>query len=89
VPEPLAGIGVSEVGGDDGAVRAVAVLQLPGQLFERGLTPRDEHQVMALPGEDPGELESDACGGAGDEGSGSGGHGRQRGRSPTQVTNSG
>src|SRR4051794_5860958 len=59
---------VGQVRADDNALRAVPVLQLVRELFERRLPSRGQHEVVPLPREDPGELEADPGGCAGHEG---------------------
>ena len=62
-----------EIGGDRLGANAVLGRERAREIEQLAFAPRDEHEVVPVRGRDPGELVSDAAGGAGDES----GHGKR------------
>ena len=66
VVEALGGGRVAQVGGDGRGRDAVLGGEVGGELVQGSTASGDEDQVMAALGEEPGEVEADSAGGAGD-----------------------
>jgi hypothetical protein len=55
---------ISQIGSDDRAAGPVALAQLGGQLIEFVLAAGDEHKIVTVPCEQPGEVRSEPSRGA-------------------------